>query len=197
MKRLLLLLSIASLLSLGLTWFAQAQAPAQPAAAPAPASDRVKDEETKNGWWDCTLPGGNYTIALGKITSVSIHEYVVKSPTQTPGAVPLPARVWEVNIATDAAVVPRFYYVEAAVDGGQASIVKTGLDRLNDVANKAAERTGSVKFWQMVQKDYPLSTHAHTIEFRLESREDLGRLFGSVKRAWQTGRGAKFTINNE
>ena len=70
MKRLALLLSLAALISGGLTWFAQAQAPAQPAATPAPASDRVKDEETKNGWWDCTLPGGNYTIALGKITSV-------------------------------------------------------------------------------------------------------------------------------
>lgn len=196
MKRLPLLILSAVIVAGGLTCFGLAQAPA-PAAPAAPASDRVKDEETKNGWWDCTLPGGNYTIALGKITSVSIHEYVVKSPSQTPGAVPLPARVWEVNIATDAAVVPRFYYVEAAVDGGQSSAVKTGLDRLNDLANKGAERTGTVKFWQMVQKDYPLSTHAHTVEFRLESRDDLSRLFGSVKRAWQTGRGARFTIVNE
>jgi hypothetical protein len=160
-------------------------------------SGRITDEETKNLLWDCTLPGGNYTVAIGKITSVSTHQYVVKTPTQTATAAPLPTRVYEVNIATDSAMVTRFYYIETAVDGGALSTVKTGFDRVTQVADQAADRTGAVKFWQMVQKDYPLSTHAHTIEYRLESMDDLNRLFASVKRAWTTSKGVRFAIVNQ
>jgi hypothetical protein len=189
------LLSLTVLQGLTSIGFAQG-APAAPAANTAKDS-RFKDEETKDHWWDCSLPGGNYCISIGKITSVSMHQYIVKTPTQAGSAVPLPTRVYEVNIATDAAMVTRFYYIESATDGGTLSTVKTGLDRLTEVANQAADRTGTAKYWQMVQKDYPLSTHAHTIEYRLESMDDLNRLYGSVKRSWLTGRGARFAIVNQ
>ncbi len=158
---------------------------------------RVSDEETKDGWWDCTLPGGNFCVGLGKISSVSIHEYAIPMPTQLPGAVPLPSRVYEVNVGTDTALVARFYFVEAATEASALNVTKTALERVNQVANEAANRTGTLKLWQMVQKDYPQTTHAHTVEFRLESREDLNRLYGSVKRAWLTGRGARFSIINQ
>jgi hypothetical protein len=201
MKHFLLTLCSVTVLFGGFVWYSQAQgipgAPSQPNQNQnnnASNSGRITDTETKDGWWDCSLPGGNYCISIGKINSVSMHEYVVKSPAQSPTAVPQPARVWEVNIGTDSALVSRFYYIEAASDGGSLNTVKTGLDRLNDVANQAAERTGTVKYWQQVQKDYPLSTHAHTVEFRLETKDDLLRLFGSVKRSWLLGRGARFSV---
>jgi hypothetical protein len=187
---------LALVLLQGLTVHSLAQSP-PPAPAANKGSGKVSDEETKDHWWDCTLPGGNYCISIGKITSVSMHQYIVKTPTQAATAMPLPTRVYEVNIATDVALVTRFYYIESATDGGTLSTVKTGLDRLGEVANQAADRTGTAKYWQMVQKDYPLSTHAHTIEYRLESMDDLNRLYGSVKRSWLTGRGAKFTIVNQ
>ncbi len=170
---------------------------AQTPAAPAKSTSKVSDEETKTGWWDCTLPGGNFTVGIGKISSVSMHQYIVKSPTQSTSAVPQATRVYEVNVASDTAMVTRFYFMESASDGGALSSVKTGIDRLGDLANQAAERTGTAKYWQMVQKDYPLSTHAHTVEFRIESLDDLNKLYGSVKRSWLSGRGAKFTITNE
>lgn len=180
-----------------LTTSAQAQAVPGSTTTPSAKKDGVKDEETKDHWWDCTLPGGNFTVHVGKITSVSMHQYIVKSPAQSANAAPLPSRVYEVNVATDTAQVTRFYYIESAVDGGQSNIVKTGIDRLNDVANRVADKTGSAKFWQLVQKDYPQTTHAHTVEFRLDSKDDLDRLFGSVKRSWMVGRGARFTIVNQ
>ena len=199
MKRSIYTLLLAAAICGGVTYYSNAQnihgsTQAQPAKT---SGGNISDEETKDHWWDCSLPGGNYCISIGKITSVSMHQYIVKSPTQTPGAVPLPARVYEANIATDAALVTRFYYIEAAVDGGAASAIKTGLDRLNQVADQAAERTGSTKFWLQVQKDYPVTTHAHTVEYRLDSKADLDRLYGSVKRSWTVGRGARFTIVNE
>jgi hypothetical protein len=196
MKTSLCLLALALFQGLTSIGFAQA-APAAPAAPASSSKDRVKDEETKDHWWDCSLPGGNYCLSIGKITSVSMHQYIVKTPTQAASATPLPTRVYEVNIATDTAMVTRFYYIETATDGGSLSTVKTGLDRLGEVANQAAERTGTAKYWQMVQKDYPLSTHAHTIEYRVESMDDLNRLYGSVKRSWLTGRGARFAIINQ
>lgn len=199
MKRILPALATTLLVWTSFTLSCGAQTtPATGGGAKTPASgNKISDEETKDHWWDCTLPGGNYCISIGKITSVSMHQYIVKAPTQSPTAVPLPSRVYEVNVATDAALVTRFYYIEAATDGGIANTVKTGLDRLNDVANQAAERTGSVKYWLQVQKDYPTTTHAHTVEYRLDSLDDLNRLYGSVKRCWLVGRGARFTIVNE
>ncbi|MBP7948010.1 MAG: hypothetical protein KA004_00040 [Verrucomicrobiales bacterium] len=188
----------------GFTWFTQAQGARPGGTNPAAANnnaesnpERIRDVQTTDHWWDCTLPGGNFCISIGKISSVSIHEYAVPVPTQTPGAVPLPSRVFEVNIGTDTALVARFYYVEAATEASALNVTKTAIERINQVANEAASRTGTLKLWQMVQKDYPNTTHAHTVEYRLESRDDLNRLYGSVKRAWLTGKGARFTIVNE
>ncbi len=161
------------------------------------APGRIVDEENTTGRWDCSLPGGNFTISLGKILGTSIHQYVVPTPTTTASPVPLPTRVHEVNIATDGALVVRFYFVESATDASMLNVTQTALARVNQVANEAANRAGTVKPWQMVQKDYPMSTHAHTVEFRVETLDDLHRLYGSVKRSWITGKGAAFSVRGE
>ena len=46
----------------------------------------------------------------------------------------------------------------------------------------------------MVVKKFPDTTHARTIEYRLLSESELGALYGSVRTAWETGRGRKFRI---
>ena len=67
-------------------------------------------------------------------------------------------------------------------------------ERLTDLAENAAERTGTDKVWKKVQKDYPIATHAHTVEYRLQSRDDLAAIHASVKAAWMTGRGRSIRI---
>jgi hypothetical protein len=164
------------LLLLALPILCMAQAPAP---APAPKTN-VNDAESLNpAFWECTLPGGSYTVALSKISVVSLHEFTL------PGG-----RVTEMNIVTDGAGLARFYYLEPALPGGggtaAADLAKT---RITELANAAADRTGTDKTWQKVQKDYPLATHAHTIEYRLQSKADLTALHDSAKKAWMDKKG--------
>jgi hypothetical protein len=160
-------------------------------------NERISDIETNDGRWDCSLPGGNYCVSIGKIISTSIHEFLVQVPSTTASPIPLPTRVVEANITTDGNQIVRFYFVESATDVSATTVTKTALERINQVANEAANRTGTLKPWQMVQKDYPLATHAHTTEFRVSSRADLNRLYGSAKRSWITGKGARFSISGD
>ena len=47
----------------------------------------------------------------------------------------------------------------------------------------------------MVQKQYPTTTHAKTIEFRVKDLGTLDALLGSAKGAWISGKGRKFVVN--
>lgn len=146
-------------------------------------NQRVNDAENRTGFWDCTVPGGNFTIALGKIASVSIHEFNLTG-----------GRVTEVNVDTEGSVCARFYFMEPMRAGGAFSATEVVKERLTDLAENAAERTGTDKVWKKVQKDYPIATHAHTVEYRLQSRDDLAAIHASVKAAWMTGRGRSIRI---
>ena len=169
------LLVLAALPSLA---FAQAPTPPAP-----PAGTGVTDTEVPNNFWDCKLPGGSYTVALNKISVVSLHEF------NLPGG-----RVTELNIVTEGAGLARFYYMEPSLPGGGTAAAEVARTRLTELANTAAERTGTDKTWEKVQKDYPLATHAHTIEFRLQNKADLTSLHSSAKRAWMTGRGRTVSV---
>jgi hypothetical protein len=152
---------------------ARAQVPETPPATPA-----VSEKPAPNNFWDCTLPGGNYTVALSKISVVSLHEFSL------PGG-----RVTELNIVTEGDALARFYFMEAALPGAGTAAADLAKTRLTEAANTVADRTGTDKVWQKVQKDYPLATHAHTIEFRLQNKADLIALHASAKTAWMTGQG--------
>ena len=76
------------------------------AQAPAPTTPGVTDQESPNNFWDCTLPGGNYTVALNRISVVSLHEFNLTG-----------GRVTEMNIVTEGAGLARFYFMEPALPG--------------------------------------------------------------------------------
>ncbi|MDB6069493.1 MAG: hypothetical protein JWL81_664 [Verrucomicrobiales bacterium] len=158
-----------------------AQAPPTP--TPAPANPAVTDTEAPNAFWDCTLPGGNYTVLLGKISVVSLHEFNLVG-----------GRVTELNIVTEGDALARFYFMEALLPGGGTAAADLAKTRLTELANTAADRTGTEKIWQKVQKDYPLATHAHTIEFRMQTKADLLSLHASAKKAWTSGHGRIVTV---
>lgn len=168
------------------TALAQSPAP-QPAPAPDPnatnSNKRVNDAENRTGFWDCAVPGGNFTISLGKIASVSIHEFTVTG-----------GRVTEVNVDTEGSVCARFYFMEPISVGGALSGAQLVKERANELAEAVADRTGTDKVWKKVVKDYPLATHAHTVEYRLQSREDVAAIHASVKTAWTSGRGRNIRI---
>jgi hypothetical protein len=168
------------------TALAQNPAPQNPPNTNAPSvnSDNVADAENRLSFWDCIVPGGNFTISLGKISSVSIHEF------NTTGG-----RVTEVNVDTEGSVCARFYFMEPIRAGSAFSASEVVKERLIDVAETAAERTGTDKVWKQVHKDYPVATHAHTVEFRLQNKSNLYAIHTSVKSAWMSGRGRTIKIS--
>ena len=133
------------------------------------------------GFWRCELPGGVYLVALRNIQSVSSHEYVVD------GA----ARVTEVTIATASSVEARFYYLEpvthnAGIPGAQPATLPMLQQRVQDAATS---RAAVEPVWEKVVKNYPATTHAHTVEFRLASLANLKQLEKTLEQAWTTGVG--------
>jgi hypothetical protein len=134
--------------------------------------------------WKCTLPGGTYEVALRSIVSVSVHEYLANGV----------ARVNEVNIDTAGSALVRFYFLEPVTPNSPIGLGQSAIEKAKEVLEQAAERAGQEEVWKKVVKDYPTSTHAHTIEYRVETKEQLDKIFKSAELAFRTGRGSALTI---
>lgn len=123
-------------------------------------------------------------MALRSIISVSSHEYVVDAAV----------RVTEVNVDTNGSMVVRFYYLEPMKPTTPSGIGQSAIDRAQDLTKELAGRVGVDQVWQKVVKNYPTTTHARTIEYRLETKDQLTKLFTSVEHAWRTGQGTQFKV---
>ena len=132
--------------------------------------------------WRCELPGGTYEVALRSIVSVSSHEYIVD------GA----ARVTEVNVDTTGSMTVRFYFLEPISATSPFGVGQSTLDKMQELAHEASDRTGQSDVWKKVVKSYPTTTHAHTIEYRIESLDSLTKIFNSAEGAFRTGRTTLF-----
>lgn len=154
---------------MGLAGSANGQgAGATPAATPGPTRDPM---------WRCTLPGGTYEVALKWIISASTHQYSLEGG----------ARVTELNVDTPGNLAVRFYYIAPPETSGSTG--KETLGTTVETAKGGSEETSPEEgtAWQRVVKNYPTTTHAHTVEYRLETAEDLETLFKSVDQALRTG----------
>ncbi len=153
------------------------------------ASIRAQDTDdrgTNPKVWEAELPGGNYVVRVDRISSVSIHEYVVDGI----------AIVREVNIGTDTAGMVRFYSLVPVVEDSSVGAVGSVLERVKAAGSAASAKiTGQDEsLTEKVQKNYPGTTHARTIEFRIPTPEALEALYGSAKDALIKGRGDRVTI---
>jgi len=133
-------------------------------------------------FWQAALPGGSYIVALDRITSVSKHRYIIDGNIS----------VTEVVIDTNGNALARFYYLEPV--GQDTSNVGARIgQRSKELHDKVSAHTG-VDANSAVVKQYPITTHAKTVEFHLSDGGDLDKLYSSVRDAWINGRGRKFTI---
>jgi len=145
--------------------------------------ENTSDEENKKRRWHAHLPGGAYHVALGTITSISKHSYVLDGTLF----------VSEVTIDTTGNSLARFYFIEPISSDTKFNVVQRLQSTLGKVQEKAGEYSGT-KIDELAQKTYPHTTHAKTIEFRILTEQELGALFSSVYRAWDTGKGRTFRI---
>src|SRR6187431_2623097 len=130
-----------------------AQAPATPPANPG------EDESNPRFWQASFSNGGHYLVKLDRISSASKHEYIGNGT----------ARVIEVTIGTDTAVVSRFYFFEPLGKDAAVSAVNVVVNRVEEVAKDAASRVSPTAGRLNVVKDYPNTTHSHTVEYALQS----------------------------
>jgi len=152
------------------------------ALSPATGQEPSPVEGTRQPVWRCELPGGTYTVALRAIVSVSRHEYI------TDGV----AHVTEVNVDTTGSLSVRFYFLEPVAATSPVGLGQSTLDKAQELAREALDRTGQQDLWRKVVKNYPTTTHAKTVEYRIESRDDLDKLFNSADTAFRQMRPATF-----
>ena len=163
--------------------FAQTKSnPSSNASATPTPSPTATATATRN-LWTCTLPGGTYQVLVSAMLSVSTHEYVVD------GA----ARVTEVNVDTAGQFAVRFYYIEPAVVAGPGGLGAATFGKVQSILSDAADRSGS-DAWKKVVKNYPTTTHARTIEYRVSSKDSLTTIFTSAANAQATGKADKVAI---
>lgn len=163
-----------------------ALAPIAPAQNTNPPEEETRNEptdrEVRNSFWEANLAGGNYMVALGRISSVSRHKYVLD------GAV----IVDEVTIDTTGQALARFYFISPISVGGSGAAAAQAVERAAALVDGVARRAGT-DVQDMVVKKFPLTTHSKTIEYRLLSEQQLGALYSSAKTAWVSGKGRVFT----
>ncbi|MCP5537797.1 MAG: hypothetical protein H7A51_16375 [Akkermansiaceae bacterium] len=158
-----------------------------PTSVSAQTDDSTSDGNTSETtgprrFWQASVPGGNYVVALDRISSVSKHTYIIDGNLS----------VTEVVVDTNGNSLVRFYYIEPV--GSDASNVGARVKaRSQEILERAGQRTG-VDVNSAVMKQYPTTTHAKTVEFRVSDAGDLDKLYGSVLNAWVKGTGRKFTI---
>jgi len=147
-------------------------------------NDENNDSVSRNRrFWEATLPSGEYIVALDRISAVSKHSYVVGKSFI----------VHEVNVQTLGSGLVRFYTFDTIGSDSQLNIAKNLADRGKNLLSTGGKRAG-VDITTMVEKEYPLTTHSKTIEYKLFNNDDLEQLFRSLKRAWRENRGRKFSI---
>lgn len=133
-------------------------------------------------WTFTNTDGGEYVVRLDAILSVSQHEYVLD------GA----GKVTEVNISTAGSELVRFYYVEPNKPTMPGGVGQSAVNIVEEKAKEALTRAGADEVIAKVVKNYPTTTHAHTIEYRLANKDALKKLYDSVKDSFLYKRAATF-----
>lgn len=172
-----------SLLLIGVPLSAQ-QNNATPRPEQEEQNPNVEDADNPQGrFWEATVPGGNYVVAVERITSVSLHEYVLDAQL----------RVTEVVIDAGGRSLARFYHVAHIAEGAGSDTAQRVVERGRDLLDRAGQRA-TADAHNLPQKNYPGTSHAGTIEYRLLDRRNLLAIFNSVKSSWQSGRGRRITV---
>lgn len=149
--------------------------------------DGVTDQQQRDRFWEANVGGGQYMVALNKISSISRHQYILDGSLL----------VDEVTVDTDGQTPARFYFITPVTDQMRGSGIGAAVGRLADRGGQLVERAsqvGGTRVHEMVQKKFPQTTHAKQIEYRVLSSQVLGQLYGSVRTAWRTGRGRVFSV---
>ncbi len=134
-------------------------------------------------FWQASLPSGHYMVAIDRIASISMHQYVLDGQLL----------VDEVVVDTNGRGLARFYFVTTVAESSNSATVARTVEKGRELIDRAGQKAGT-DILDLAQKNYPTTSHAGMIEYRLLDKRDLTALYGSLKNAWETGKGRKLTI---
>lgn len=140
--------------------------------------------------WRAEMPGGEYAVKLSAIASVSKHDYTVDG---TLG-------VQELTIATNTNVTARFYFIEPKTPSAASGVGDSAIRTIKDRASQALEKvnqTAHTTIMTEVVKNYPVTTHAHMVEFRLPTADALKAAYESARNAWLRNKTATFKMEDD
>lgn len=140
--------------------------------------------------WRAEMPGGEYAVKLSAIASVSKHDYTVDG---TLG-------VKELTIATNTNVTARFYFIEPKTPSAASGVGDSAIRTIKDRASQAIEKinqTAHSTIMTEVVKNYPVTTHAHMVEYRLPTADALDAAFQSARGAWLRNKSATFKMEDD
>ena len=145
-----------------------------------PSSTETKpivEEFYQDGVWNGSFKGGRYLVKAAQIIALSKHEYVADGV----------ARVVEVNLTLSSNTHVRFYFLEPAKleAGGALGAGQAALEKARTALQGAAGKVSPSLTEPKVVKSYPVSTHAHTVEFVLREEARLNSLFDSLEGAFR------------
>jgi hypothetical protein len=154
------------------------------------SNDDADDEESKaeesdanRRFWQASVPGGHYMVAIDRISSISMHQYVLDAQLL----------VTEMVIDTSGRSLARFYYVTSVAESSGSATAARVVGKGRELLDRAGQRAGSSAL-DLAQKNYPTTSHAGMVEFRMLDLRDLNALYKSVQSAWETGKGRKITV---
>ncbi len=146
-------------------------------------TQETSDEEDLRAFWQLALPDGHFMVSLDSIASISRSSYVLNG-----GLI-----VTEVTIDTTGNALCRIYQITPTAEQGGSSAAQRLTERARNLTDRIDQITGS-EIANMVQKSYPTTTHAKTIEYRIQELTTLDSLYQSLNQAWSEGRGRRFTV---
>ena len=151
-----------------------------------PASEEAsnaKETDDHKRFWQASLPGGHYMVAIDRIASISMHEYVLDAQLI----------VNEIVVDTNGRGLARFYHVTPMAADSASGTARRVVEKGQELLDRAGQRAGS-DILDMAQKNYPTTSHAGMIEYRILDLRDLRAIYKSLRNAWETGRGRRITV---
>jgi hypothetical protein len=146
-------------------------------------SGNANESDDNKAFWQASLPGGHYMVALGRIADISMHEYLLDGQLI----------VNEVVIDTGGRSIARFYHVKTLAEDSPSATTRRVVEKGQELIDRAGKKAGT-DIHEMVQKNYPTTSHAGMVEYRLMDIRDLQSIYKSVKNAWESGKGRKITV---
>lgn len=144
-------------------------------------SSTIPPDDTENNvpiLWRCEFDDLSCMVSLSELECVTIQNYVVDGKIE----------VTETTAVMKTKTFIRFYFIENANMGGLiGERVKEGMDKAETITEKLVQpsltptlqNTKSSK----VIKNYPVTTHAQMIEYRLKDKQSVYRVYRSLDKA--------------